>query len=290
MNNLRFSPGKRYLIFIFVTAACFIFGYIVMSVVLLKGVTPGRMKLVSVVQSIIIFMLPALLTALLVTYKPWKYLRTKSFPLVQAFLGVVGLLVAVPAMNVITEWNLSLTLPDSLAGVEQWMRQSEQAAQAGVDVLMGGSTIGDLIIGLIVIGILPGVGEEFFFRGGMQRLIASTPRVSPHVAVWVTALIFSAVHLQFFGFIPRLLLGAYFGYLLYWTRSLWVPVLVHAVNNSIIVVTSWQARAGQSSIDVENVGSDSWAIVTCSVLFTALVLIAITRRKPVLSAENQPLA
>ncbi|MDE6177435.1 MAG: CPBP family intramembrane metalloprotease, partial [Paramuribaculum sp.] len=96
-----------------------------------------------------------------------------------------------------------------------------------------------LIISVIIIGVLAGVSEELFFRGTLQRLLITRP-MPPHIAIWLTAVIFSLVHFQFFGFVPRVLLGAFFGYLAWWSGSVWLPAIIHAVNNSVVVITEFR--------------------------------------------------
>ena len=122
-------------------------------------------------------------------------------------------------MNRLVAWNESIHLPSSWSGLESVLRDSENAAQAMVQQIMGGSTVWDLIAAILIVGVLTGIAEELFFRGALQRLLQSKFG-NKHLAIWSAAFIFSAVHLQFFGFFPRLLMGAYFGYLVVWSGSL----------------------------------------------------------------------
>ena len=91
---------------------------------------------------------------------------------------------------------------------------------------MAGATVPSLIVSVLIVGVFAGFSEELFFRGAMQRIMMST-RLNLHVTIWVVAVIFSLFHFQFFGFMPRLLLGAYFGYLLVLRRSLLGSVFGH---------------------------------------------------------------
>lgn len=274
---IRFTPGKRLMIWILITAACMLVGAIVVAIICYKGATPARMRLATLAQDVIMFILPALLTALVVSTRPWHYLRVSTpVPMLQGLIAVLGLIVAIPALNAVVAWNEAIELPDIL-------NQAENRATDAVDMLMGGTGVGDLVLGILLVGCLAGVSEEFFFRGALQRLLAScrgtddpTPALA-HVAIWVTAIVFSAFHMQFMGFFPRLLLGAYFGYTLYWTRSLWVPVTLHAVNNSIVVVSDWCNRSQITTSSVDEVGADSWPMVLLSVLLFACALVAMKK-------------
>ncbi|MDE6491112.1 MAG: CPBP family intramembrane metalloprotease, partial [Muribaculaceae bacterium] len=131
---------------------------------------------------------------------------------------------------------------------------SEERARALTATLMGGGSVMDLIMGLLVVGVLAGVSEELFFRGALQRLLMTRP-MNPHVAIWITAVIFSVFHFQFFGFFPRMLLGAFLGYAAWWSGSLWVPVVVHALNNMLVVLASWLKETGYSTVDFDSVGA-----------------------------------
>ena len=123
-----------------------------------------------------------------------------------------------------------------MAGIEQWLRAQEDMALQATEVLMNINSVGQLIVVILTIGLLTGIGEELIFRGSIQRLMIEK-RINIHVAIWVTAFIFSALHMQFYGFVPRMLLGAFFGYLVVCSGSLWLPILAHALNNTIATIT-----------------------------------------------------
>ena len=176
-------------------------------------------------------------------------------------------------MNVIIEWNQAITFPESMSGFEQMMRQLEDNAKAVTDSLMAGATVPSLIVSVLIVGVFAGFSEELFFRGAMQRIMMST-RLNVHVTIWVVAVIFSLFHFQFFGFMPRLLLGAYFGYLLVWSRSLWVPVLVHVFNNSLVVFSTWHSVNNPGNgVDIDDIGTD---LSSASGILMLLLSVALT--------------
>lgn len=194
-------------------------------------------------QDVLAFILPAILGALIFYHRPWQQLCVNKAPSFSAIIIVICVYVAsTPALNWIVEWNKGLHLPQSMAAVEQYMRDAETAAQLMTDMLLNETMVLPMLAVLFVVGIMAGVSEEFFFRGGMLRMLNNDG--NSHVAVWTIAAVFSAMHVQFFGFFPRLLLGAWLGYLLVWTRSLWVPIIAHALNNSMVVLVSWLANIG----------------------------------------------
>ena len=105
-----------------------------------------------------------------------------------------------------------------------------------------------------MVGALTGIGEELTFRGIIQSLVTEKSN-NHHIAIWVTAILFSAIHLQFFGFFPRMLLGAFFGYLLVWSGSIWLPIYAHFLNNSMAVVAAYMLNINLTTDEYEKVGT-----------------------------------
>lgn len=138
----------------------------------------------------------------------------------------------IPIVSLLGYWNGLMEFPEALAGVERWMKAMEEENGALIERLMGDSRLSIFFVNLIVIALEPALSEEFLFRGTIQPICKRLFK-NEHAAIWITAFIFSAIHLQFYGFIPRLLMGAYLGYLLYWSRSIWVPVCAHLLHNGI---------------------------------------------------------
>lgn len=206
-----------------------------------KGMDMWRMIMAtSALQNIGLFIIPAVIVAYIFNPgRAMKVLQINRLPSLK-HLGLMLLIyfVATPMMNAVIVWNESWQLPEWLS----WMREQEDAAMLATEQMLAVTSVAQVVILIFVIGVLTGIGEEFFFRGSLQRLMVES-RVNKHVAVWVTAIIFSAIHLQFFGFVPRLLLGAFFGYMLLWSGSLWLPILAHTLNNSFAVVSSQDAEA-----------------------------------------------
>lgn len=210
--------------------------------------------LIAALQSVLLFMVPAVVYARVFSHSPWKELDlTRGLEWRQAF-GVIFLFaIGLPALNQCITWNAGLTLPAYMHGLEETLRQWEDQAQQASEVLLSTSSFGGMLCGVLIIGVLTGVAEELFFRGAIQKSMTDSG-INPYVAIWSTALIFSALHFQFYGFVPRLLLGAFFGYLLFWSRSLWVSAFAHALNNSLVVVTAWLTRKEYISTDIEDLG------------------------------------
>lgn len=255
---------------------------VVSSLLIGDGFTAKGMRIFAIVQDLLVFILPAVVAAFVATRLPASLLtvnvRPRLFPIIMA---IIVMLTSLPAMELLIEWNNNLHLPESMSGLEESLRNMEDSASTGISALSGGNTVGDLIMGILIIGILTGIAEELFFRGALQNLFMTMPKVKKHFAIWAAAFIFSFMHFQFFGFVPRLLLGAYFGYLIWWTGSVWVPVIAHAFNNSLVVLLSWIAARSGVAESVENaaainLGTD-WYTITLSVAVTVLGLIVLRR-------------
>lgn len=283
MNQLKFlvSPGRRVamLLLTFVAGAV-ITGFASGIIMNLggEGKMVAMMRIATVVQDIFMLILPALVTALIVTRQPVRLLALAPMPTGRmTLLAIVVMLVASPAMSWIIRLNASLHLPESMAEIEAALRAMEDAAEGTVQMMLGAHTPGNLIMNVLIIGVMAGFSEELFFRGALQRLLGTT-RMSRNAAVWVAAIVFSAVHFQFFGFVPRMLLGAFFGYLLVWSGSVWLPMLIHTLNNTLFVVLQHFTGSGDPQLGEAGEGT---AAVVMSVLLTAAGIWLLYRQRTV---------
>lgn len=145
-------------------------------------------------------------------------------------------LVSMPLMEKIIAWNEALTLPQSMKAIEEWMRMQENEMTALTDKMIQATSVPELLLNILVMAIVPAICEELLFRGVLQNWLAQLIS-NKHVVIWLTAIIFSAIHIQFYGFVPRMLLGALLGYLFVWTKSIWVNIFAHFLNNALSVVS-----------------------------------------------------
>ena len=273
---------QRFILFICIALVGFFISGVISSLIIAKfGMqSTAAMRIAAVMQSLFQLIVPAIATAMIVTRRPATFLAIdRRIDLRLLLLAAAALITATPMMNRLIALNEAVTLPDSLAWLEQSLKQMEEQAAATIAVMQGGTSVGDLVMNILIIGVLAGLGEELFFRGTFLRLM-TTGRINPHIAVWTVAVVFSAVHLQFYGFVPRTLLGAYFGYLVVWTRCLWIPVIIHALNNIIYVSSEWIAARqglGESAI---NSYDGNLLVNAASVIITTALLIVIYRLRP----------
>lgn len=261
----KIAPGSQSTLVRPITAlgllACFFLFCLVVAGVLLPFVPKlvtrpeAAVRIAAVIQDLLIFILPAVGTAMIVTRLPARLLAVDRFPDWKGILQSLWILIiSIPAMNWIIEWNKNWHLPQSMAGAEMFFRQLEDGAASTIDLLMTGASIPSLIVSVLIVGVLAGFSEELFFRGALQRLLGMS-RMNKHLTIWLVAFIFSAFHFQLFGFVPRMLLGAFLGYLLWWSGSLWLPIIVHVFNNSVVVVASYFSTNSASDNPVESFGA-----------------------------------
>jgi membrane protease YdiL (CAAX protease family) len=169
-----------------------------------------------------------------------------------------------------------MNLPGWLEGVEQWMQQKEIALKELTEYLTGFNTLPQLLIGFVVIALIPAIGEELLFRGLIQpRMYRLTGNI--HAAIWITGFIFSAIHLQFYGLIPRMLLGVLFGYLYIWSGNLWYPIIGHFTNNGFTLLLIYLHNRKTIDIDIEATSSVPVGTALLSGVVTLSILFALNR-------------
>lgn len=242
----------------------------------------GALLTFQALQAIGLFIVPALAVAYLWSDNPMQYLhmgqqsavssRQSDGWLIPLSMGVM--ITAIPLINCLVALNGLLRLPESLSGLEQWMRMMEEQTE---QLLMRFMTCHDgawwmLLVNIVVLAVLPAIGEELTFRGVLQSLFRNR-----HVAVWVTAFVFSFVHFQFYGFLPRLLLGAMLGYALVWSGRIGYSMIMHATNNALSVLVFYLStyvwHIAQADIDALGTGQTWWLTLVCTPLMLALMYI-----------------
>ena len=205
-------------------------------------------KLLQLFISTGMFIVPALFFARLESKNWTEYLNLKGFPIILILIAVLIMLSSGPMLELSSELNKSMKLPDFLKGIEQWMLNKELEMAEMTKQLLKMNSLNVLLFNILILAIIPAIGEEFIFRGCLQKIFAKWTG-NKHVAIWVTAIIFSAIHVQFYGFLPRMLLGALFGYLLIWSGTIWIPILAHFMNNAVAVITAYIYQQKGISLD-----------------------------------------
>ena len=212
-------------------------------------------KVLLFMNSFGLFVLPPLVFCYLFRLSIPDFFKLNEFRTIQ-LLPVLFLLFVLflPVLNFTVELNKLLILPDWLSDVESWMKTAEDSAAEKTTALLQMDSYSDLFINLILVGLLPAIGEELAFRGVVQQTLIKYNN-NPHWGIWGAAFIFSFIHFQFFGFLPRLLLGAFFGYLFFWSKSLWLPILGHFINNASAVLISFYFKDNGIEEQIEQLGT-----------------------------------
>jgi membrane protease YdiL (CAAX protease family) len=231
----------------------------------------GYLKLVQFLYTLVVYLLPALLFAYLSDPKPAAWLgirqKPKALPLILALLIMYCSLWAV---DLTAEWNQHWDVPAS-------MRQMEEQAEALVERMLQMPRVTDLLINLVLIAVLPAIGEEVFFRGVLQRLIIQLVK-APWLGVLITAILFSAVHMQLLGFVPRVLLGFLLGAIYLLSGNLWLSIAGHFLVNGIQVVAAYLYQVKMIDDDPTKTGTTSWYVALISALVTLSLLWVLRKR------------
>ena len=251
------------------------------------------LKMAQLVQSLLVFVVPALLAVWCWSRRPAEWLRLRAVGNGWVYaIVVVLMIVAQPGINMLATWNEGIRLPAFMSEIEQYFQDMEASARELTEMLAAAPTIGTMLLNLVVLAAVPALGEELTFRGVLLGLIDGDTtlgaRISPsrrtHIAVWVVGIIFSLIHFQFYGFIPRMLLGVVLGYLLVWTGSLWVPMVAHFTNNALVVLLYFAEEhfaISSESLESFGTGTTSWAgwlSLLLSLLLLWLVRNAVQKR------------
>ena len=199
-----------------------------------------------------VFILPALFYGFFVSSKPGEYLKISKVPSAISLLIVTFAVYAIlPFINYLQDINQGLHVSTA---IDYWIRTKEAQAQQLTEAFLKTESFGGLSVNLFVMALMPAIGEELIFRGIVQRLFVKMTR-NVHVGIVITAFIFSAIHLQFLGFLPRFVLGIMLGYAFVISGSLWTPIWLHFVNNASSVVIYYLHFNGYIKISMDNFGN-----------------------------------
>ncbi len=241
-------------------------------------------QILQIGAAVFMFVLVPVILAWASTHAKLKYLRMYKFPKLQ-YIGLAVVIMLVGMLVVAMLGVVNANIPIS-GGFKDWAMGFEKMASDQMGVFMNDKSIGNLVLNLITVAFCAGLTEEIFFRGLLQRSFADMG-VNKHVAVWSIAILFSAFHLQFMGFLPRIFLGALLGYLYAYTNNLWVPILGHTFNNAFAVVASYVM--GDNPEDTPKAGSgDAMTWVLGIIALVAVIGLFVMLKKLADKDEPEP--
>jgi hypothetical protein len=194
------------------------------------------LKYFQTVQSLGMFVFPPFIIAWLYSRNSADYLKTNRLPRYSSYILVIAIVFfSLPFIQFLSQLNQGVSFPEGLKSLENWLMDKEDSAQELTRRFLSADSWEGLLVNVLVVGVLPAVGEEFVFRGIVQRIFSKWTK-SAHLGILIAAFFFSAMHIQFYGLFPRFFLGVLFGYMLLWSGSIWLPVFGHFVNNASAVV------------------------------------------------------
>lgn len=272
-EHLRYHRGKRVLLFLIILFVSGLIGVAISAIFMAAGDT--GMKIAQGLSSIFMFVVPPIVYYYVTRMKHQMYdlgFRKPANPWWLLLIGVVLMFISLPVTNQLTRWNEAMSFGGVFEKLEEYLKMLEETAAATTEKMLNVDTIGGLLLNLLVIALIPAVGEELTFRGVLQQGLMRRVK-SPHVAILLSAAIFSFIHFQFYGFLPRMFLGILLGYMFYITRSLWTSIAMHFVNNGTAVVLYYLNNKGIIDIDPEHFGEMqySWLITISFVVTAALI-------------------
>lgn len=250
----------------------------------------SSLKLMQAFSAFGLFVIPVLAAAVLFDVHPFAWLMLNKQPaLITLLLVVITIVISGPLINWMNELNQHLSLPPALKSIEDWMRNAEDRAGELTKMFLETNSYTTLAVNLFVIALLPAIGEELLFRGAVQRLLIELTK-NKHAGIVFSAIAFSAMHLQFYGFLPRMMLGIYFGYIVLWSGSLWPAIIGHFINNATAVVLMFLQKRQQLSFDPDTIGikAGDEKLLLVSIFLTiacVCIIFRIGRNKPIIPSE-----
>ena len=271
---LKYSSGKRVLLFLIILLISSLIGVAVSAVFVFAGDT--GMKIAQGISSIMMFVVPPIVYYYVTRSEHRMHdlgLRRVNTPWYFFILiGIILMFVSLPVTNQLTRWNEAMSLGGAFAKLEEYLKTMEEMAAATTDKMLNADSIGGLLLNLLVIALIPAIGEELTFRGVLQQGL--TRKMNPHAAIILSAAIFSFIHFQFYGFLPRMFLGILLGYMFYVSGSLWTSITMHFVNNGTAVLLYYLNNKGVINIDADHFGEvqSLWLVALSLVVTVALIV------------------
>jgi hypothetical protein len=200
--------------------------------------------------------------------KSWKDLDFEKVPTLAVFGMVVLIEIAFMGFNGwLQELNQSVSFPEFLKNVEVLLKGMEDKLAETTKFFTDFTSFWQFLLAFFVIAVIAGIGEELIFRGLiMRKILLGTG--NPHVAIWVSAFIFAAIHFQFYGILPRMMLGVLFGYFYLWTGNIRVPIFAHIFNNGFAITIMYLHNIGIVKTDLESMDDVPLSIVGFSLIAT----------------------
>ncbi len=243
------------------------------------------MKFLQAMYSIGLFIIPCFVFLKLAQENSFEFLKMKTFPAIIGLLIAFGIMLVVqPLVELTGKWNAAFPFPEAY-GIADWIKQAEEQGAVVTKAFLKADTIGVFLLNVFIMAFLPALGEEIFFRGMIQQYMTKAVN-NVYIAIVITAIIFSAFHFQFMGFLPRMLLGIILGCIFVWSKNIWLSVFAHFLNNGAAVTLDYlNQRNVISEEQLESVASDNVLVVGLSLILLAGLMFVLHKQQKV---ELQP--
>ena len=273
-KNLKASTGMRLFIYLIAFFVCTLIGVVLASLLSVNN-DIVMLKIGQGISSALMFIAPPLILYAFTRQRPMQALGfRKSASGWMLLIGVALMFVSLPLTNILGSWNEKVNFGATL---ESLLKMMEDTAADLTQRMLEVDTVWGLLGNLLVIALIPAVGEELTFRGVLQQALTRRCK-NAHVAIFLSAFIFSFIHFQFYGFLPRLFLGLLLGYMFYYSRSLWTSILMHFINNGTAVVVAYLDHKGLANVDWEHFGSTSNVfLLIISLLMTVGMIVIVAK-------------
>ena len=233
--------------------------------------------------SIAFFIIPGILYLMIYHPKKLGVLNPKSLNAKFILYGFLGIFLLIPLVYLSYSINQNITLPEAFTPFMEWIKETAALAEELLKKITSRKTTSALITNFIVLAALPAIGEELVFRGILQRILVNWTKHF-HIAVWLTAFLFSLLHFQFLGFLPRMILGAFLGYLYFYSGNIITAMLAHFAFNGLSV---YAAYVGQDE-QLEGLGDQyNWMLYIVSFCLFTLVLVMIIKKYKTWNTEQK---
>lgn len=272
-NNNRL---ERLFILIALIIAGLIVSTITSVVVTLAGSGLTELSILRISQissQILTFILPPIAYAFLTKENPVVALGFNRLKIHWLLLGLCMIYAIMPLNSVFAEWNANIKLPESMSTLEEIMKNLQEKATEIMEKMVNVDNIGGLIINLIMIAGLAAFGEELLFRSIIQTSLIKICR-NAHIGIILASIIFSFIHFEFYGLLPRLVLGLLLGYMFYYSKNIWIPMAMHFANNGTIVFLYYLNNKGVTNINIDTFGQTNTPILIASIIMMAALFYA----------------
>lgn len=244
---------------------------------MLKPENANAALIIQAISAVFAFFLPAVAFAFICFKNSWGFLGFKEKINPKLLLIVVLILVcSLPMTAFLGELNKMIPISNS---ARLKFDNMEKKYNDMVLAMVQLKTWGQYFVSLLIIAVLPGITEEVLFRGGLQNMLTRWLK-SPWAAILITSVLFSAVHLSWYGFLARFALGVVLGLIFHHTKNIWLNILAHFLNNGIAVTIMFVMVRQGKPIDMAAQESYPWVVGIVAVALVIVLLRWLIKSSP----------